>query len=291
MTSVFKFMSDNNIDCKAATNRNLESIKESYLWFSELNNLNDPYEGAYHLDVSGLDEKLLFEYHRKTLAEKPLDNLSVDDEVLEKYLYEENKKLGGYRRFIISKIKEKLNEGLKKLTSEYSVYSLSESRNDGTNYPPPLNNMSMWGYYANGLRGFCIEFDIELLVNSLGGSIGRRKINYSKEKLPVVSVYQAIDDQLKGTSETNDSLINALMTKSASPWEMENEFRLITRKPEGKIGYSPVAIKRVFIGKEMETPLKEELIKIVRGLNSKIPICEVAINVDQKSYGFDYSTI
>jgi hypothetical protein len=293
MAKVFKFMTGESVD-NEQNNIHLNALKEHYLWFSNLSKLNDPFEGAYHLDCSDIDKSLLYEFHRHTLSKGPLSDKEPSDEVTDIYLSCEAAREGGYKDFIVEMIKKDIKEQLIEISSKYSVFSCSLSKDDHESYPSPLNNMTLWGHYANGLRGLCVEFDRTILFESLRESyysIDQSPIIYSDKKLPVISLRQAILDDLEGTIKTNESLLNAIMTKSAAPWAVENELRMIRDIPEGKVKYSPNAVKNIYIGQKMDLKIREKLLTILNDNYQGISIYEVSTNVERKNYGFDFNKV
>lgn len=189
----------------------IKEIVEGDIHLSYLNELNDPFEGAFNIDK---------------------DRYYTENRVLSAIL----KTLGtsGKRRMdevwdISLKICEEQFEQYKK---KIRIACFTESPND----------MLMWSYYADGHKGYCIYYDTEWILANLGKFF----------LLPVVyseNMYDATEIIL--SANRNLSLNPGLFKGDA--WNRENEWRLMTYKPEKEKNdlehfYVKEAIKRVDIG-------------------------------------------
>jgi hypothetical protein len=142
------------------------------------------------------------------------------------------------------------------------------------------DNLLMWSHYANGLRGFCLEFDPELLLVN--------DPNYSKfyeveyQNTPEVidtALIAVLQDQINyhadaidsGVTEDEASSYNDVLNESLAKsneifkkmlatkpinWKYEEEVRVIYQSlSDNKTGeflkYPPQAIKSVIFGEKM----------------------------------------
>jgi len=129
------------------------------------------------------------------------------------------------------------------------IYSLSKQKTD-EEFP---SNELLWAHYANSHKGFCIEYDLDLLKDNRRSEFDIRNlinIKYVKER-PVV--------------EENDELFaretKVFGTKSQS-WKYENEVRLVF-KTNGVKKIAKGAIKGIYFGLNMGL---EERNSIIKGL-------------------------
>ncbi|WP_046005179.1 DUF2971 domain-containing protein [Pseudoalteromonas rubra] len=285
MTSVFKF--------RAATeDHDIDALVQGYLWFSKLKNLNDPFEGAYYLNHQ-VSKGLLFKYHANALAKRPLRSISPDDEVVEMYIDKEVGSPGGYEQWLKQLTMKEIDEELSKLRDVYSIFSCSLSKEDHPVWPAPLNNMSMWGYYANGLKGFCIEYHLDTLVESLNqkyGCFDKAPVNYvEQDNAPEICLEDVLVDAIEGTSHTHRSLLTAMTTKCKNPWDQENELRIVGECLDGKYFHSLAAIKAIYVGSKMESVKLKRLVKFAK--ENTIPIVRVHNALHNKRYGFGYEEL
>jgi hypothetical protein len=289
LARLFKFISD--------IERDLDGLKNNYIWLAPLEKLNDPFEGAFYLDRD-VEIKDLIKFHTSTLSGKQLSNIDPKEEVIKRYIEQEANEKGSYEKNIIEEfILPPLLDGLEKIKKNFCVYSMSKQSEEREEYPAPLTNMTLWGHYANGLRGYCIEYDEDVLFNSIkdkakGKNLDKGLIIYRKDDLlPVISVKDAIYDGINNTSEIENSLMKAIMSKSETPWYVENELRIIGEVEEGKYYFEPTAIKAVYIGTKMAVDDKEKLLRILKAKGCDIKLVEVSHSTWQPTYGFNYTKL
>ncbi|ALU41943.1 DUF2971 domain-containing protein [Pseudoalteromonas rubra] len=285
MTSVFKF--------RAATeDHDIDALVQGYLWFSKLKDLNDPFEGGYYLDDQASKE-LLFKYHANVLAKKPLRSMSPDEEVVDMYIDKEMVSPGGYEQWLKQLTMEEIDEELSKLRDVYSIFSCSLSKEDHPTLPAPLNSMSMWGYYANGLKGFCIEYDLEVLMQSLNETndyFESARVAYTKQDTaPTIVLEDVLNDAINGTVDTHKNYLRAIMTKCDNPWHHENEMRIIGECRDGEFKHSLNAIKAIYIGGKMENHKQEQIKGFA--LKNSIPTFRVFHSIRDKAYGFKFELL
>ena len=131
----------------------LDGLSKGKIWFSHLDNLNDPYESEYDFDYSNYLSSL-----KLYLSSLPKD--SVSRRKLNKKIAEK-KKNGWSDRRIIREMESKSSDGgiqtqlnnfIKKLKndkmSKVGILSLCEDN----------DNLLMWAYYAKDHKGYCLEF-------------------------------------------------------------------------------------------------------------------------------------
>lgn len=122
---------------------------------------------------------------------------------------------------------------VRELLSSMGIYSLSKS---GT-------NELLWAHYGHSHSGFCIEYDLDILLSLRGG----RAIEVAYEdRLPKVST-AGFWKTLVGRPETGfDSLVKQLFATKSSSWAYEREVRILTNR--GLNGYDFRAVKAVHFG-------------------------------------------
>lgn len=283
---IFKF--------RHGSQKDFEALEQSYIWFSSLDRLNDPFEGCFYLDPEVSDE-VLFKYHKNILAREPLSNISPADEVVKRFIDEEKKQVGGYKQWLIDHMTlPELEEELELLKKKYSVFSCSRAAEEHE-HPSPLNRMALWGYYANGLRGFCVEYDEDILFSSIQELnsemiLGKSLINYSTDNLlPVVSLKDTLMDSIEGSAKTHAALLNAIRTKASSPWSVENELRFIAESPSKQVAHCKKAIKRLYIGSRMNQADKDRLLSY--GRENGVELFEVMHSTQKKTYGYTFRKV
>lgn len=162
------------------------------------------------------------------------------------------------------------------------------------------DNLLMWSHYADGLRGFCVEFDEELILsNEVDKEPSLISVLYT-DKPPVVDkmLYSLGKDQIwyhemaiheepnstyvpayKQALSEAEKLLNDLYTKTVATkpiqWKYELESRLVfstnnnnNNNNDGEFfKYPSEAIKGIIFGEKMNPKAKETLIQIVEAKN------------------------
>lgn len=171
------------------------------------------------------------------------------------------------------------------------------------------DNLLMWGHYANGLRGFCLEVDEEILVKN-NESAKIYPVIYSDKPATIdASVLAVLYDQLEYHStaaweimtkanipdaekpnqiqgyhewyladlDRVQSIYQKMLATKPVSWKYEEEIRLIVRSPGcGKAGvkfsYPKESIKSILLGGKISAEDESRLLDIVSVKYPEIPI-------------------
>ena len=148
---------------------------------------------------------------------------------------------------------EEVSDLLNRIRNEVGIYSMSLPTNNlSTAYP---DNELMWAHYANSHKGFCIEYDIDIIQSDY---LVPRTVNN------VNVVYKEIDRKLFSSFKDKD-IFNALLGIKSPSWKYENETRLIF-DTFGIKKYNKAALKAVYFGSLMKQSEREEIIKGLSGV-------------------------
>ncbi|WP_026627042.1 DUF2971 domain-containing protein [Dysgonomonas capnocytophagoides] len=152
------------------------------------------------------------------------------------------------------KVKEQYN-GLIDKFSQIGIYSLSNN----------IDNELLWAYYGSGHTGFAIEYDIDLLKESLNHNryfqfIFDFDVDYVKK------ISKAGISILQG-GDINDTLKIYLGSKSLS-WEHEKEYRLII-EGKGLFDIDYRAVTGIYFGYRMQDEEIDFIMSELRGRNLK----------------------
>ncbi len=256
--SLFKFREVNT--------NNLSALANNQLWFSSLNDFNDPFEGAHIKDHHiNIDELTNFECKIK-------DEVGVEE--YNKILSELELVDGKYTQTeLFKKIAEHDLDKFISIVHNSKVICFSmedETKN-------PLTNNLMWSHYANGLRGFCLVFNGDELLKDLFKSTKesmRPIIVEYKDKPNILKLNEFIHSEgLYSNSDINfvQKVTETIATKSTD-WEYEKEFRVMSLNQESFHNYSPSSLKEIVIGDKMPEAERNLLLKIVSGLCKNILI-------------------
>lgn len=135
----------------------------------------------------------------------------------------------------------------------YRIRSFSMSEDDNL----PINNLLMWAHYANGHKGFCVEYDFS-----------------SEFRKPLISFNQINYDKVE-LSKDSLSITEAFATKSKD-WEYENEIRLISYDSESGKDHVNVSLDNktsivaVYLGLKCPEEQMTIIQTLLEGKNTKL---------------------
>ncbi|WP_165974283.1 DUF2971 domain-containing protein [Vibrio crassostreae] len=277
----YKFMSgeDHHLSC----------LRDDTVWFSSVDDLNAPYEGRVNLVHCGVSiaDRLLALTH---IYNEDNNDLKKSRKEAEKF----KKKLGdeAFVRHVYTNTQGHFNNFLKTHHAQRHVLSLSKAKQtlEENLFPEPLSLMMMWGHYANGFRGMCVEYDYHELCRSIKElndiGITAREINYVEDELPVITSKTILTDIVEKNGSASREILNAYCTKHKA-WKYENEVRIISTL-RGVNKRSEKSINRVFVSDQNQALLED--VKCI--LKSKIHKPElISVSLHKAKFGFYFQTI
>lgn len=137
-------------------------------------------------------------------------------------------------------------------------------------------NRLMWSHYADGHKGFCIEYDFSKECEAIK-DILVLPVVYSKEriKFPWNVAFADDKDNPKVKLEGTYATLLSLLTKD-EVWKYENEWRVIVLGTSGIENIKMPPISCIYIGALCSIENKNKLIKIASSLS--IPVKEMVVD-------------
>jgi hypothetical protein len=205
---LYKYQSFNDISIK--------NIKERTIWFSKPRKLNDPFDMSISLRFGrrNIEFQELADYIEKITPFKPHPYQLTKGRVNRKYI--------DACRNIFNAEMKKRND----LFQQWGVACFSEIP----------DNILMWSHYADGHKGFCLEFD-----TSFDPFLNHNKVH----KVIYSDSYPFLHP--KYIIEKNEFPITTLITKSKK-WKYELEWRLLSRDGDTSIVYGKKALSSIYFG-------------------------------------------
>lgn len=204
----------------------IDALEEGYLWFSSVDDLNDPFEGSIKLKEVEQDS---------TMEISLTFNISVNGDAPK-----EAKKI-----FEIPNLIHQSNDYYKRvfqsMLTHTKVCCFSKSK----------TAKLMWSHYADNHRGMVMEYDISF------------DINLFRFALPVI--YHEKLPEINFMAQQNKSIESVLKNKSQD-WNYEQEVRLINDNPAGtpnKIRINLESLRSVIFGYRTS---KEDIEKVKTAL-------------------------
>ena len=132
------------------------------------------------------------------------------------------------------------------------IYSLSKTFSDEL----------LWGHYANSHTGFCIEYELNNLLDN--------HVHENRYSFPVLYNLNPSEIDLKDVSSAskNNILIQKAFGCKSKKWEYEKEYRIVN-DDFGKHSYDFTAVKAIYFGLRMSASQKDEIIKRLKGRGIK----------------------
>ncbi|NWO06804.1 MAG: DUF2971 domain-containing protein, partial [Alteromonadaceae bacterium] len=222
MKPVFKYR---GADC-STIKRDLKSLSKNEIFAAAFSSLNDPFEAVIKIDEKSFEVGNL------------MSNWVPDENKGERLESCSSLKKAAYDFFHFAK-----NTG---------IYSLSKTATDEL----------LWAHYASSHKGFCLEFDLDKLLDYKLEGEEVLDVAYTNTP-PVISVA----DLLVSSTDKSKLLQNLTATKSIR-WRYESEIRICVGKP-GLREYDFRALKAVYFGVRCESKLIRLTMKLLRGRGVK----------------------
>ena len=211
----------------------LTNLKRGWIWFSAPINVNDPYDcGAWFVEdtVSESDFQRLLAYARKR------------DPALA-------------ARLTADQLRESFVNSVRKVYEERRTVQ-REQRGIAC-FSATVTDIMMWSHYANGHRGFCLEFDTSVPPFSRA-----LEVVYF-EKPPTINPVDVLVQE--PSDDESNELLRAVVRTKARCWSYEQEWRLLHAEPSKRYGYGDGPLTGIYFGAEMDPAHKDIIALMTRG--------------------------
>jgi hypothetical protein len=213
----------------------LDNLKNQILWFSKPAQFNDPFDcRVIPSEIEPMSEKewqALFKLARQAAAgaRKILPHQAPD-----------------------TAFKALVREGIEK-TFENNV---SDFQQRGVAcFSAKVDDILLWSHYADGHRGFCLEFD-----TTYAPFRKARPVIYA-DAFPTLDAGEVTEVWIH---RKPDPLMKFLFTKS-SCWEYEQEWRVLHHEGGSAYGFDSAALTGIYLGCEMPEVHQEVIVRLLAG--------------------------
>lgn len=122
-------------------------------------------------------------------------------------------------------------------------------------------NEQLWAYYASSYAGYCVEYDLDRLIDKEQNFDFQYKFKVDyKESVPTLGI--------EDMSNLRDGFIQKMFATKKSAWKHEKEIRLIFDK-YGMKKFHPSAITGIYFGIKTPEIVKETFYKLFENNNVK----------------------
>lgn len=222
------------------------------------------YRGDIYRDLFALQNNLVYIPSRNQLND-PNESYIVFDN-----LYKE---IDDYEAENTPKNKISLKSELTNKFKNVGVYSMSKSQCVDC----------LWSYYANGHKGFCIEYDAKLLFSPFRKKdwFFNLEVAYEDKRVnPTTSEFREY------FSKRWDFMRKTTATKGSN-WAHEQEVRFVLDKKSCYLKITPDAVKAIYIGANCDKLHKKLIKSTVLNINSNVKLYQMYFRKDSFDMYFE----
>lgn len=278
---------------KKLNKHTIDSITNDYIYLSNVNSLDDPFEcinvsklskvydfknnrltkHAIDFLISKLDSHFYNSEAKQTIKRLTIDCIynkdkTIDNELFFRYnnaiecLVNLNNNFVAYFNSVIS---SDFEEAVIKPNEHIGVFSLSETR----------DNKVMWSLYGNQYKGICIEYEIPRIsdvIKNLFPVIYTKKTvsRYEEKLLETIAAINQKYGMFKHLDVNECSIYECFCTKD-SDWEYQKEWRLIGSI--GKVPIKNIKIKAIYLGFKASKKKTKDMMEIAKDKFNLYKMC------------------
>ncbi len=253
---------------RAGKKYDIDNLKTHKLWMGNPLNFNDPYDCAAQLSLTGRTQFLINTFLSQLLKKNmnlDTDANHINPEVTNLLINELKNKMGKQKWENQEAANFFLNLTFKQLIRYKSVACFN----------PSNQSVTMWSYYSDYHKGFCIAYDSDDLKKI--GTLN--PVSYSDD---FNIFYVTMNTNLNDKDSYFKKVIDKLILTKASGWSQEHEWRLIVNSDhpmsDDEEGFSidspkPIAIYVGCNADKNKNDIKEEIANIA--VADKIPVYQM----------------
>jgi hypothetical protein len=224
--------------------RTLENLKLRTLWFSSPSCFNDPFDCALHIVHTALSDADLDRAYRYLLSrgDTPRD--------LDMQMTPDGKPGERLRQAIVQGANLAFEELRSERLGKIGIACFSAKNDD------PL----MWAHYADGHRGFCLEFDTS------GPPFSKAEpVKYHAEVPPVNPL-----DYIEGLETGGPGPLDLMVRTKSECWQYEAEWRVLHAEAGTAYTYPPELLTGIYLGASMPTGHKDIIGQLLLGAPTQL---------------------
>lgn len=220
-------MNDNIFRYRTDNTRVLEELSENYIYFTNREKLNDPFDCYPNMIQVNEDvNELLSSFSKRVESDYSL-SASQRKEIID-YFSQNPKELLSLT--VISKEKTLNSMG-------FACFSKQAT------------NLLMWSHYSNFHRGICLEFDTTLDKNFFKYLSG---MDYLEEMPKFIF-----------PAKKESEIFEKVLTTKHKCWDSEEELRLV-RDEYGSYKFNPTCLRNIYFGLKAEETFIQQVISSTR---------------------------
>lgn len=232
---------------KITNKQSINYMRKGYKYRGGIGNHTDEGESLFDRDVKTLASNQIFAPLKDKLND-PTETL-FDDTDFVRFL-DENKKKSSDVRKIYNDIKSSI-------VNKTGIYSLSNS----------FKSELLWAYYADGHHGFCIEYDIDVILSSFNYNRYLKLLNIIEvDYIPNIPVIDRAN--FKDIVSDMNKMLKIIVGSKSIAWNHEDEVRLIFEN-SGLLEVDYRSITAIYFGSRMALKERDRIMYELRGRGIK----------------------
>jgi hypothetical protein len=257
-----------------------DNLKTDTVWLCSPDAYNDPYDCAFTIS-----EDMVVESAIRILFEPRIELYNLQD-IISKDEIEKAKSskrpllaIAEYISILISKMPERNLKQMAELASSV----LPEFINNIVSFLPRMqkdtkvcsfsaihDSIIMWSHYADNHKGFCVEYELEPLMDGHACWYNLYKVIYSRKLYDLTRWAELMIGPDRDQSNPVYPLLATI--HKFYGWKYEEEWRLVLldSKLNDDRNYNVPTPTRVLLGSKMETSSKKELREICKERNIEV---------------------
>jgi len=242
-------------------NYSVEEISNAVIWHAAIGTLNDPFEAyakSNRNELQELNENEWFKLWVKCFAKARAPWIllyALNTDYLQEYFKEY---MVSEKSFMIERFKShdffgEFVQDFRKTIAIASFTSIPDSR-------------LMWGYYCQGMKGFCIIYNRDKLLAS---KVRLDVVDYDESVIQV----NAMDHAYSYRTKRNDDVLTKIPKFKHKEWSHETELRSLCKLEENEAGIGrllPIernCVDGVIIGCKVSMATREKIAELSKELN------------------------
>ncbi len=225
----------------------LANLKQASIWFSAPINFKDPYDCA----LSIVDPDKLTDTDFRRALDYFLQRQPMGPK-LKAQMCPDGVPTLAFRESVVNSVRRVYDERKKIQLEQRGIACFSAH----------FTNVMMWSHYADGHRGFCLEFDTSLLPFTKA-----MEVRYSDSVPSINPIDVLVEDDIDAD---DNELLRAFVLTKAQCWSYEREWRLMHMEPSKLFTYDYRALTGVYFGAAMPHEHKEIISLVLRGAPTQL---------------------
>jgi hypothetical protein len=261
-------------------NHTRDNLKTDTVWLCSPDAYNDPYDCAFTISEDIVVEAAIRIVFEPRIATYNLEDIISADEI-RKAKTNENP-LCAIAEYISMLIDKKPDRYLKPMAELISSV-LPDLINNIVSFLPRMqkatkvcsfsaihDSIIMWSHYADNHKGFCVEYELEPLLDSHACWVNLYKVIYSPKLYDLTRWAELVIGPNRDQSNPVYPLLATI--HKVDGWRYEEEWRLVlleSKMTDDRNYHVPTPV-RVFLGSKMETSNKKEIRAICQERNIQV---------------------